>query len=69
MARPNPAWAKRAPDLPWDDHSDQRLIEAVEVGAMVECLPDVFEGHRLGDILQRRLELIKAGRVRMADPI
>ena len=68
MARPNPAWSRRVPDRPWCDHDDAELIEAVRVGAMVEVLPD-YLGRSCGDILKHRLELIKAGRVRLADPI
>lgn len=66
MARPNPNWAKRQRNAPWDAHEDDELIMAVKVGAVVEVLPAVFPGHDFGDILHRRRELIKAGRVKMA---
>lgn len=69
MARPNPTWRRRPPNIPWCAYQDEQLIDAVRIGVIVEVLPYVFTGHDFGDILHRRKVLIDEGRVRLAKEI
>lgn len=69
MSRRNPAWARRPRDKQWDAHEDAELITAMRIGAMIEVLPEVLPGHCFGDILKRRVELSKEGRLVIADPL
>jgi hypothetical protein len=68
-ARPNPAWNRRPKNLPWDDHDTERLIDAVKIGVAVWALPPAFKGHDLGDILQKRMELIRDGLVALREEL
>lgn len=69
MPAANPAWRKRPSNRQWDDHDDARLIQVMADGLIIECVPPLFEGHDFGDILRRRLDLIRAGRLTIAEPL
>ncbi len=69
MSRPNPAWSRRPPNKLWDAHEDAELITAMRIGAMIEVLSEVLPGHCFGDILKRRVELSKEGRLVIAEPL
>jgi len=47
---------------PWSPDEDAKLADMVNLGVTTEAWPVQFPARRFGEVLERRLELIEAGR-------
>jgi len=67
MSRPPSSWRRRPGPRPWTDEEDAEIINATGCGLSVDYLH--IEGRTFGELMERRLELIEAGRVQRARAI
>ncbi|HQS70010.1 MAG: hypothetical protein B7Y36_08315 [Novosphingobium sp. 28-62-57] len=65
MRRRNPTWTHRR-TRPFTPAEDQELCQMVRCGLSIEFYKDNLPGRSFGEIIARRLDLIKAGAVQMA---
>lgn len=63
MARRKPA------PLPWTEDEDARLADMIQCGLCVDFYPVGLPSRPLGDMLERRLQLIDAGTVTKPAPL
>lgn len=68
MRRRNPTWTPRR-TRPFTPQEDQELCQMVRCGLSAEFYKDNLPGRAFGEIVDRRLDLIKAGVLRRARPI
>lgn len=61
-ARPNPTWQQRPQGEAWSPEEDNELCAMIGCGLSVDYYPDALPGRAFGDILDRRMTLIDAGR-------
>ena len=53
------------PRPPWSDDEDGQLIEVAQAGLCCTKWDAIFPDRRFGDIAERRMELVDAGRIKL----
>lgn len=63
MAKPNPAWRKRADPSPWTPDEDAKIVEmtALGVGFHEHTIAAILPGRTAGQAIERRYQLRAGG--------
>lgn len=67
--RRNPTWRRRSPAAAFTPNEDAELCQMVRCGLSVDFYSVGLPGRPLGEILDRRLQLIQSGQLRRAPSI
>ncbi len=53
------------PRPPWSDEEDQRLIDMAQAGLCGTQWVAIFPDRKWGDLAERRMELVDAGKIKL----